>query len=96
VALIKLLGTVYASFLFMHIILLFMLKCRNLLVKSPLGDDLKSPLYGDVSEKPMMGMFDPFFCRYTNSVRMIETFVESSLATVSERSTIADHFFFFW
>jgi hypothetical protein len=31
-----------------------------LLVKSHLGDDLKSPLYGDVSEKPMMGMFDPF------------------------------------
>jgi hypothetical protein len=21
---------------------------------------VKSPLYGDVSEKPMMGMFDPF------------------------------------
>jgi hypothetical protein len=51
---------VYASFLFMDIILLFMLTCRNLLVKSPLGDDLKSPLYRDVSEKPMMGMFDLF------------------------------------
>jgi hypothetical protein len=36
VALIELLGTVYASFLFMDIILLFMLTCRNLLVKSPL------------------------------------------------------------
>jgi hypothetical protein len=48
VALIELLGTVYASFLLMNIILLFMLTCRNLLVKSPLyGDDLKSPLYGD-------------------------------------------------
>jgi hypothetical protein len=47
-------------FLFMKIILLFMLTCRNLLVKSPLGGDLKSPLYGDVSEKPMMGMFDLF------------------------------------
>jgi hypothetical protein len=23
------------------------------------GDDLKSPLYGDVSEKLMTGMFDP-------------------------------------
>jgi hypothetical protein len=57
---VELLGNVYASFLFMNIILLFMLTCRNLLVKSPLGGDLKSPLYGDVSEKPMMGMFDPF------------------------------------
>jgi hypothetical protein len=37
VNLIELLGTVYASFLFMDIILLFMLTCRNLLVKSPLG-----------------------------------------------------------
>jgi hypothetical protein len=34
---IDLLGTVHASFLFMDIILLFMLMCRNLLVKSPLG-----------------------------------------------------------
>jgi hypothetical protein len=45
---------------------------------------VKSPLYGDVSENPMMGMFDPFCCRYTNSVRTIEMFVESALATVSE------------
>jgi hypothetical protein len=37
VAFIELLGTVYASFLFMDIILLFMLTCRNLLVKSSLG-----------------------------------------------------------
>jgi hypothetical protein len=37
VALIELLGTMYASFLFMDMILLFMLTCRNLLVKSPLG-----------------------------------------------------------
>jgi hypothetical protein len=36
VAFVELLGTVYASFLFMDIILLFMLTCRNLLVKSPL------------------------------------------------------------
>jgi hypothetical protein len=36
-AFVELLGTVYASFLFMDIILLFMLTCRNLLVKSPLG-----------------------------------------------------------
>jgi hypothetical protein len=37
VVFVELLRTVYASFLFMDIILLFMLKCRNLLVKSPLG-----------------------------------------------------------
>ena len=57
---------------------------------------MKSPLYGDVSEKPMMRMFDPFFCRYTNSVRTIEMFVESVLATISERFAIADRFFFVW
>jgi hypothetical protein len=60
VAFVELLGTVYTSFRFMDIILLFMLTCRNLLVKSPLGYDLKSPLYGDVSEKLLMGMFDLF------------------------------------
>jgi hypothetical protein len=37
VAFVELLGIVYASFLFMDIILLFMLTYRNLLVKSPLG-----------------------------------------------------------
>jgi hypothetical protein len=37
VAFAGLLGNVSASFLFMNIILLFMLTCRNLLVKSPLG-----------------------------------------------------------
>jgi hypothetical protein len=37
VAFAELLGNVSASFLFMNIILLFMLTCRNLLVKSPLG-----------------------------------------------------------
>jgi hypothetical protein len=37
VTFIKLLGTVYTSFLFMDNILLFMLTCRNLLVKSRLG-----------------------------------------------------------
>jgi hypothetical protein len=51
VAFVELLGIVYASFLFMNIILLFMLMCRNLLVKSP--------LYWDISEKPMMRMIDP-------------------------------------
>jgi hypothetical protein len=51
VAFVEILGTMYASFLFMEIILLFMLTCRNLLVKSPVGDDLKSPLYEDVSDR---------------------------------------------
>jgi hypothetical protein len=37
VSFIELLGTVYASFLFMDIILLSMLTCRKLLVKSLLG-----------------------------------------------------------
>jgi hypothetical protein len=37
VAFVKLLGNVYASFLFIDIILLFMLTRRNLLVKSSLG-----------------------------------------------------------
>jgi hypothetical protein len=37
VAFVELLGLVYASFLFMRFILLFMLTCRNLLVKNTLG-----------------------------------------------------------
>jgi hypothetical protein len=60
VAFIELLGTVYASFLFVDIILLFMFTCSNLLVKSPLGGWFQKPIIWDVSEKPMMGMFDPF------------------------------------
>jgi hypothetical protein len=35
------------------------------------------------------------FCRYTNSIRMIEMFVESAFATVPERFTEADCFFSF-
>jgi hypothetical protein len=34
---VELLGPAYASFQFMKISFLFMLTCRNLLVKSPLG-----------------------------------------------------------
>jgi hypothetical protein len=37
---------------------------------------VKSPLYGDVSEKPMMGMTYPFSAGTLTFVRMIETFVE--------------------
>jgi hypothetical protein len=37
---------------------------------------VKSPLYGDVSEKPMMGMFDLFSVGTLTFVRTIKTFVE--------------------
>jgi hypothetical protein len=37
---------------------------------------MKSPLYGDVSEKPMMGMSYPFSTGTVTFVRMIETFIE--------------------
>jgi hypothetical protein len=37
---------------------------------------VKSPLYGDVSENPMMGMSYPFSAGTLTFVRMIETFVE--------------------
>jgi hypothetical protein len=36
---------------------------------------VKSPLYGDVIEKPMMGMIYPFSAGTLTFVRMIETFV---------------------
>jgi hypothetical protein len=37
---------------------------------------VKSPLYGDVSEKPMMGMSYPFSVGTLTFVRMIKMFVE--------------------
>jgi zinc transporter ZupT len=37
---------------------------------------VKSPLYGNVSEKPMMGMIYPFSAGALTFVRTIETFVE--------------------
>jgi hypothetical protein len=78
VVLVGLLGLVYASFLFMRIILLFMFTCSNLLVKSP--------LYGDVSENPMMGIIYPFSVGTLTFVRTIEMFVE----------TFCRRFFSFW
>jgi hypothetical protein len=36
---------------------------------------VKSPLYGDVSEKPMMGMIYPFSADILTFVRTIEMFV---------------------
>jgi hypothetical protein len=62
------LGLAYASFLFMKIILLFMFTCRNLLVKRP--------LYGDVSEKSVMGMIYLFSAYTLTFVTTIETFVD--------------------
>jgi hypothetical protein len=44
VAFVELLEIVYASFLFMDIILLFMLTCTNMLVKSPLGGCFEKPI----------------------------------------------------
>jgi hypothetical protein len=37
---------------------------------------VKSPLYGDVSEKPMMGMSYSFSTGTLTFVRTIETFIE--------------------
>jgi zinc transporter ZupT len=37
---------------------------------------VKSPLYGDASEKPMMGMSYPFSAGTLTFVRTIEMFVE--------------------
>jgi hypothetical protein len=56
---------------------------------------MKSPLYGDVSEKPMMGMLDAFFAGTLTFIRTIETFVEIVFATVPERFAVVDCFFSF-
>jgi hypothetical protein len=37
---------------------------------------VKSPLYGDVNEKPMMGMIYPFSAGTLTFIRMIETFAK--------------------
>jgi hypothetical protein len=96
VILLGLLGLVYASFLFMRIILLFMFTCRNLLVKIPLGGMLvKSPLYENVSEKSMMGMIYLFSAGTLTFVKMIETFVES-LGHRTQTIRCSGSFLFFW
>jgi hypothetical protein len=64
-------------------------------VKSALVDGMKSPLYGDVSENPMMGMLDPFSAGTLTFVRMIQTFVENAFAIIPERFAVADPFFSF-
>jgi hypothetical protein len=56
---------------------------------------VKSSLYGHVSEKPMMGMLYPFSTGTLTCVKLIVTICECACATISERSTLADHFFSF-
>jgi hypothetical protein len=46
---------------------------------------VKRPLYGDVSEKPMMGMIYPFSVGILTFIKTIETFVK-----------IFCHHFFLW
>jgi hypothetical protein len=41
------------------------------------------------------GVVLSIFCRYTNSVRMIETMCKCACATVPKRFTIEDRFFSF-
>jgi hypothetical protein len=56
---------------------------------------VKSSLYGDVSEKPMMGMLYPFSVGTLICVKLIVTMCECACATVFERFTLVDHFFSF-
>jgi hypothetical protein len=45
---------------------------------------VKSSLYGDVSEEPMMEMFYPFSVGTLTCVKSIATMYECACATVSE------------
>jgi hypothetical protein len=56
---------------------------------------VKSPLYEDVSEKSMMGMFYLFSIGTLTCVKSIVTMCECACATLSERFTLADRFFSF-
>jgi hypothetical protein len=56
---------------------------------------VKSPLYGDVSEKPMMEMFYPFYTGTLTCVKSIITMCECVCATISKRFAVKDHFFSF-
>jgi hypothetical protein len=56
---------------------------------------LKIPLYGDVSEKSMMGMLYPFSAGTLTCVKSVVTMCEYACATVFERFVLADHFFSF-
>jgi hypothetical protein len=56
---------------------------------------VKSSLYGNVSEKPMMGMLYPFSVGTLTYVKSIVTMCEYVCATVSERFGLLDCFFSF-
>jgi hypothetical protein len=56
---------------------------------------VKSPLYGDVSEKPMMRMIYPFSAGILTFVKTIETFVES-LGHCTRMIRSSGSFLFFW
>jgi hypothetical protein len=56
---------------------------------------VKSLLYGDVSEKPMIGMLYPFAAGTLTCVKLIVTMYECACATVSKQFTLADHFLSF-
>jgi hypothetical protein len=56
---------------------------------------VKITLYGDVSEKPMMGMIYLFSAGTLTCVKSIVTMCECACATVSERFVVADRFFSF-
>jgi hypothetical protein len=73
-----------------------MFTCRNLFSeKATKGMLVKSSLYGDVSEKPMMEMLYPFSACTLTTVKSIVTTCECACATISERFTLADRFFSF-
>jgi hypothetical protein len=96
VALIELLWTVYASFSIYGYYFVVYAYVYKLVMKSPLGRWFEKPIIWGWCEMPKMGMIDPSSVGTLTFVRMIETFIESVLATASERFPIADHFFFFW
>jgi hypothetical protein len=50
---------------------------------------------GNVSEKPMMGMFYPFSAGTLTCIKSIAMMCECACATVSERFALAEHFFSF-
>jgi hypothetical protein len=56
---------------------------------------VKSPLYRDVSEKPMMGMIYPFSAGTLTFVKTIEIFIES-LGHRTQMSRSSRSFIFFW
>jgi hypothetical protein len=56
---------------------------------------VKSSLYGDVSEKPMMGMLYPFSAGTLTRVKSIVLMCQCACDTVSERFTLAECLFSF-